>query len=245
MKDPTMYRKFVAMLALGAILSLSFVPQAKAFTLVEVHYLPAIQLVGGQSAQLSVSNFSNAPVELSIHLLDSTGTLVKTTTLTLGGGKTHVLGYTNGDTTASYSAVVEVSAADSVASTFEVLSSNGQVAALSLPFINSTPASQYTPAVRLTAGQSGAATVTNISSSSQEISYQVINNAGSVVMSWDGPLISGQTMTWPFTNTGKTANGYRGVVTTQAEGAVTCSVMTVDADGHVKSFQWGVGLVTN
>jgi len=241
MKDRTMHRKFVTLLALGAILSLgSFVPQAKAFTPAEIHYCPAVQLVAGQSAQVSASNFSNAPVSVTIAIINSAGTVVATKNITLNFGKTTALSITNGDTTAAYSAMVEVSAANSVASDFEVFSSNGQVATLALPYINTTPAVQTTAAVRLTPGQSGVATVTNITTSSQEVTYAVLNNAGTTVLSWEGTLSPGQTMTWSFTNKGTADNGYRGVATAQAETTVTCSLLTLDSTGQAVSIQWGL-----
>jgi len=233
MKDVMLNRKFVALLALGAILSLGFVPQARAVTFVEVHYLPAVQLVGGQSAQVSVSNFSDATVSVTINITNAAGTIVATKNITLNFGKTTALSMTNGDTTAAYSAEVEVSAANSVASDFEVLSSNGQVAALTLPYINTTPAVQNTPAVRLTPGQSGLASVTNITAEADSFNFVVIDNAGTSILSESETLSPGQTMTWSFTNTGTADNGYRAVVTTQAETSVTCSLVTLNAEGRV------------
>jgi hypothetical protein len=242
MKHATIYRKFVAMLALGALLSLNLVPRAKAFTLVEIHYLPAVQVVAGQLMQVSASNFSNASVSATLNITNAAGAVVATKTAPIAASKTVVLGYTNGDTTASYSAVVEVSAANSVASNFQVFGSNGQTAALTEPYINSTLAVQNTPAVRLTPGQSGAAAITNITAEAVTLNFVVINNAGTTVLSESATLGPGATGTYPFTNTGTVDQGYRAVVTTQAENTVTSSVMTFDDagqpiicdDGHVK-----------
>ena len=234
MKDVRLNRRFVALLALGAILTLgSFAPQAKAFTPLEIQYLPAVQLVGGQSAQVSVSNFSDAHVSVTITILNAVGDIVVTKTITAAASRTYAVAYANENITASYSAVVEVSAANSVASDFEVLSSNGEVATLSMPYINSTPATQNTPAVRLTPGQSGVASVTNITLSPVSIQYWVINSSGLVVILDSVTLNPGQTMTWSFTNTGTADNGYRAVLTTQAETTVTCSLVTLGADGRV------------
>ena len=227
MKNVRTFRKLVALIALGAILSIGFVQDARAFTLVETQLLPAVQLGVLQALLASVSNFSTGSVSVTINVLNASGTIVMTKTSTVAGGKSLVIKFTNGGNTGSYSAVVEASVAGAVTSDLEVLNSNGQVAAVSLPFINTSPATQNMPGVRLIPGQSGAVTVTNITTASVQFTATVSDNSGNTVLTQSGTLVAGQTMTFPFSNAGTANNGYRAVVSAPAS-AVVSDLMTFD-----------------
>jgi hypothetical protein len=109
MKDWKSLRQLVALFALGTMLNLPFVEPARAFTQVESQFLPAVQLVASQSAQVSVSNFSAGSVMVTINIFNSAGSITVTKTATVAASRTFVLRFQNGKTTASYSAVVSAS----------------------------------------------------------------------------------------------------------------------------------------
>jgi hypothetical protein len=220
-------RQLVALVALGAVLSLMAPQPASAFTLIETQFLPAVQLGASQQVQVSASNFSNASVSITINILNSTGTIVATKTATLSSNGNSTLRFTNGNSAAVLSAMVEASAASSIASDFQVLSSNGEAVAAILPYVQ-VPAVQYTGGIRLIAGQSGGVAVTNISTGSQEITVTVYNNNGNMVLNQTSQVSAGHTWFNPFSNTGTGNNGYRAVVSTANSNTAVASLMTFD-----------------
>lgn len=232
MKNLRTYPKAVAIFALAAILSLG-VEEMRAsspFSSLETHFLPAVQLVASQAAQVAVSNFSTASVSVTMNIADALGHIVATKTVTLSGNKSSTLRLTNGNTAAPYSAVVEASVANAIASDFEVLNSNGEVAAATLPFINTTPATQNTPGVRLIPGQSGAVTVTNITSSSTQFTVTVFDNSGATVLTQSGTLAAGQTQYIEIQNFSFSNDGYRAVSSGSgtSKGKIASDLLTLD-----------------
>ena len=229
MKNLKTYPKAVAIFALAAILSLS-VEETRAFSPLETHFLPAVQLVASQAAQVAVSNFSTASVSVTMNIVDALGNIVATKTVTVSGNKSSTLRFTNGNTAATYSAVVEASVANAIASDFEVLNSNGEVAAATLPFINTTPATQNTPGVRLIPGQSGAVTVTNITTSSTQFTVTVFDNSGATVLTQSGTLAAGQTQYIEIQNISFSNDGYRAVSSGSgtSKGKIASDLMTLD-----------------
>jgi hypothetical protein len=85
----------IAVVALVALLSLTYVKRAKAFTLIEVQYLPAVQLVADQSAAICVSNTTTESVAAVIDIYADNGTLLVSKSVTLAPGQTYKLPYKN------------------------------------------------------------------------------------------------------------------------------------------------------
>ena len=220
----------------GAALSLIYVRQSSAFTLVESQFLPAVQLEALESVQVSASNFSSQSVEVVIDIQNAAGKVVSTKTVTIAANNTYALRYNNGNSTGNFSAVVNAGAASSIASSFEVLGTTGEVIAITLPYVESTvPAVQNTAALRLIPGQSAAASVTNISGSPAQFSLTIYNNTGKVVLTEGGTISAAQTLTFPFSNAGTGNNGYRAVVSSAANSVIS-DVMAFDkTTGQINS----------
>jgi lipopolysaccharide export system protein LptA len=194
----------------------------------ESQIMPAVQLQTQQQLQVSASNFSTSSVMITINILNSTGNVVSTKTVTVAADKTYVLRYTNGNSIATYSAVVEASIANSVAPDLQVLGSNGEVIAISLPYLETNLAAvQYTPGVRLVPGQSAKATVTNASTGAAQFSLVVMDVNGNTVLTESGDINPGQTLTYQYDNMGNSNNVYRAVVSAPAN-TVVSSIMTFD-----------------
>lgn len=221
---------------LGVALTFMYVQRTEAFTLVESQFLPAVQLQALESVQVSASNFSSQSVEVVIDILNASGKVVSTKTVTIAANNTFVLRHQNGNSTGNFSAVVNCGAASSIASSFEVLGSTGEMVAITLPYIESTvPAVQNTAALRLIPGQSASASVTNISSSPAQFSLTIYNNTGKVVLSEGGSISAAQTLTFPFSNTGTGNNGYRAVVSSAANSVIS-DLMAFDiTSGQINS----------
>jgi hypothetical protein len=227
MKSQTKYRKLIALFVLAVMLRPICPHRAEAFTLIETQFLPAVQLGAAQTVLVAASNLSAAPVSVTIEILNSVGTIVITRTSSIPANKTLVVKFTNGTTTGSYSAVVGANAASAINSDFQVLSSNGQVAAVALPYIE-LPAVQATGSVRLIPGQSALAAITNFATTSTQFTLTVTDNFANTVMTETQTLAAGQTMTFKFSNKGTASNGYRAVVASAAN-AVIGGIVTLDS----------------
>ena len=66
----------VALLAVGTILNVGYQQAAKAFTLVEIDYLPAVQLIADQRADITVTNVSGNSVTVVLTLYRDNGTMM-------------------------------------------------------------------------------------------------------------------------------------------------------------------------
>jgi hypothetical protein len=75
--------------------TIGHVVRSRAFTLIEIQYLPAVQLVANQSAIVNVSNTSTESVEFIVDIYSASGTLLASKTVTLPAGQTFALLYLN------------------------------------------------------------------------------------------------------------------------------------------------------
>ena len=221
------WRNAIAVIVLTGMFSFPFVQQAKAFTQIESQFLPAVQLVGSQLAQVSVVNFSAASVEITVDIFNGAGNNVVTKTVTVGAGKTFGIRFQNGKNTTSYSAIVGASAASSVISDFQVLAANGQTVAISPAFLE-LPAVQHTGSARLLPGQAASVAITNVSTIPTTFTVQVFDNVGNIVLTQQGTINADQTLSFPFSNTAKSAVGYHAVISTSAANTLTPNLLTFD-----------------
>jgi len=109
--------KLVALFVLGAIGSGLYVTRLKAFTLIEVQYLPAVQLIASQEVAVNVSNFSAEPVTVNIQIFSGGGGLLgEVQSEVIEPGKTYSLSYVQSGGTVAARAVVAAGTASSVVS---------------------------------------------------------------------------------------------------------------------------------
>lgn len=225
----------IAVIVLAGMFNFFLVEQAKAFTQIESQFLPAVQLVASQSAQVSVVNFSTASVEITVDIFNGAGSDVITKTVTVGAGKTFGIRFQNGKTQSTYSALVSASAASSVISDFQVLATNGETVAVS-PALLELPAVQHTGSARLLPGQAAAVAITNVSTLPATFTVQVFDNVGNVVLTQQGSINADQTLSFQFTNTAKANVGYHAVISTSAANTLTPNLITFDvASGRLIS----------
>lgn len=76
MRNLTKPWMLVALLAVGTILNVGYQQAAKAFTLVEIDYLPAVQLIADQRADITVTNVSGNSVTVVLTLYRDNGTMI-------------------------------------------------------------------------------------------------------------------------------------------------------------------------
>ena len=132
--------KVIALVAVGAILSVCYVIKSRGFTLIEIQYLPAVQLVANQSAWVNVSNVAMDSVDATIAIYSGNGALLATKTVTVASGQTSTLKYTHpsGMAPNNIRAVVSLGTANAVVSDITAADvTSGQVIAI-LPFIKFT-----------------------------------------------------------------------------------------------------------
>jgi hypothetical protein len=85
-----------ALVAVAAAVSIGYVARSRAFTLVELdQYLPAVQLVAGQTAAINVSNLSAKSVSANVQVFGGDGGILVTQDLTLQPGQTIPVIFTN------------------------------------------------------------------------------------------------------------------------------------------------------
>ena len=87
--------KLIAVVAVVATATIGLVVRSRAFTLIEIQYLPAVQLVASQTAAVSVSNTSTESLEFIVDIYGKNGTLLVSKTGTLAAGQTFSLPYLN------------------------------------------------------------------------------------------------------------------------------------------------------
>lgn len=213
--------KLVALIAFGAVLLLS---QLEAAAQNATDYIPGVQLSPSQSAQIAVSNVSAAASTATINVMNADGSIFMTKTATVQPGKTFVFAFTNGNATALYSATVTSSLANSLVSDFQTFASNRTLTAGTLPQQNRDHV-QNTPSLRAVPGQSAAATVTNIAAVTTQFSVIVLDLNGNVVVSQSSVLNPGQTLSYPFSNTGTVNNGYRVVVSVDLPNTIVSDLL--------------------
>jgi hypothetical protein len=73
--------------------------------------------------------------------------------------------------------------------------------------------------------QSAAATVTNTAAVTTQFMVTVIDGTGTIVVSQSAVLNPGQTLSYPFVNTGTANKAYRAVVSVGVANAVVSAVM--------------------
>ena len=220
-------KKFIFILAtvIFALACFALLPQARAGSNTD-----GVQLLPLQFGQVAVSNISTGSVSTTINILNADGSVFMTRTATVAANKTFIFRFQNGGTTSVYSAVVTSSVASSIVSDFQVLLPNNEVGAV-FPVHRPPVNVLYTPSARLIPGQAALATVTNITSSTTQFSLTVRDVNGIVVLSESASLNPGQTLSYPFSNTGTANNTYRSVVSTDAANTVTAPVLdTVTAN---------------
>jgi hypothetical protein len=136
-KDLRKSWKLIAVFAVAAIASTGYVVRSRAFTLIELQYLPAVQLVADQSAAVKVSNVSTESVEFVVDIYGGNGTLLVSKTETLAAGHTYTLPYKQPAGTASNNirAVVSLNTAHVVVSDIMTFDKTSGEAIAILPFI--------------------------------------------------------------------------------------------------------------
>jgi len=87
--------KLIVLVAVVTTATIGHVVRSRAFTLIEILYLPAVQLVANQSAIVNVSNTSTESVEFIVDIYSASGTLLASKTVTLPAGQTFALPYLN------------------------------------------------------------------------------------------------------------------------------------------------------
>ena len=73
MRNLTKSWMLVALLAVEATLNVGYQQTAKAFTLIEFNYLPAVQLIAEQRADIKVTNVSGDPVTVVLTVYNDEG----------------------------------------------------------------------------------------------------------------------------------------------------------------------------
>lgn len=96
MKNLRISWKLVAFFVLGAIGSVFYVTRSRAFTLIELQFIPAVQLQASQSAEIAVSNVSANELEATITTFGLAGRVLSTKSLTLAPGATSTMMVTAG-----------------------------------------------------------------------------------------------------------------------------------------------------
>jgi hypothetical protein len=130
-KKLTTSGKVVTLFVLGAILALSSAEQLRAFTLIEIVYLPAVQLVASQSAEVKVSNISTNDLELIITTFGDGGNVLTQKTKTLLPHQTFTLLVNARNVGTSFHTVIGLSAANAaVADVMTFDKTTGQVIAI-------------------------------------------------------------------------------------------------------------------
>jgi archaellum component FlaF (FlaF/FlaG flagellin family) len=123
--------KLAGLLALGALFSLGPVEQSRAFTLIEMLLVPAVQLVAFQSGAVNVTNTSGNDITATITIVNGTGILLKQKTETIVPGATFTVTVKPGGLPFRFSATVALDTAQAAvadAVTFDI--NTGQVMAV-------------------------------------------------------------------------------------------------------------------
>jgi hypothetical protein len=86
-------RTLAASFALAAVLSVGLAERSSAFTLIELHYLPAVQLVASQSSDIKVTNVSMNSINVVITAYRDDGSMLaqKSEMIAPGATFTHII----------------------------------------------------------------------------------------------------------------------------------------------------------
>ena len=85
--------RLLVLFALVATLSLSYVQRSRAFTLIELQLLPAVQLIDNQAAAVEVSNISSESVDVVVSLFMGDGSMLLSKSATIVPGRTLTVPY--------------------------------------------------------------------------------------------------------------------------------------------------------
>jgi len=211
--------------SLLAVLLIAFVPMMMAQN--TTGYIAAVQLAPSQFAQVALSNISTGQVSTTINILNSSGGTFATKTSNVSANKTFVFRFQNGSATAVYSAVVTSSVASTIVADLQVLGLNNEVSAVLIPQpITKTVVN--IPSARLVPGQSGVASVTNITTATVQFTLTVLDANGKTVLTESPSLSAGQTLSYSFSNQGTANNGYRAVVSTSVANTVVADMLLLE-----------------
>ena len=128
--------RLVAILALVAVVSLTYVKRTKAFTLIETQYLPAVQLSASQLASVKVTNVTSNAVEVEISIFADGGKILSQRTVTVPAVQTVTIPVqANAAGPLSFHTVVALGTAHSAISDVMLFDkTTGQVVAI-LPYV--------------------------------------------------------------------------------------------------------------
>ncbi|MGC2415782.1 MAG: hypothetical protein WA459_24175 [Stellaceae bacterium] len=130
------WKRLATSFGLVAAFSLGYIEQSKAFTLIELVLLPAVQLVASQSALITVTNVTQNSVEAIITVFFADGSVKVQKTEAIARDSTFTLPVHAGATgPLMFHATVELGTANATVSDVMTLDkTNGQIIAI-LPFI--------------------------------------------------------------------------------------------------------------
>jgi acyl CoA:acetate/3-ketoacid CoA transferase len=136
MRNLTKSWMLVAVLAVGAILNVGHQQAAKAFTLIEINFLPAVQLIADERADIKVTNVSVNSVTVRLTVYNDEGTVIAQLQHSIAAGTTFTHAVRAPSTgPLSFHAIVESDTAHATVSDAMAFDkSTGQVIAI-LPFI--------------------------------------------------------------------------------------------------------------
>jgi len=225
----------IAIAALVAVLTFSYVKQAGAFTLIELKYLPAIQLVEGQEAVINVTNVTTESVVYNLNIYAGDGALLALKQdVTIAPGQTIILPYVHPAGTTfplAIRAVIAVNTANAVVSDIGILDpATGELVVIAratdLPTAVET---ELLPAIQLVANQSAAVNLSNVGTESVEGVLDIYAGDGSVLVSKTVSLAAGQTIILPYKHpAGTFPLAIRAVLTMPNLGFVVSDIATFD-----------------
>lgn len=88
MRNLTKSWMLVALLAFGAILNVGYQQVANAFTLIEINFLPAVQLIADQRADIKITNVSANAVTVNLTVYNDEGTVIARVEHSIAAGTT-------------------------------------------------------------------------------------------------------------------------------------------------------------
>jgi hypothetical protein len=192
MKHPANLRKSTALCILAAVFSLVHAEPARAFTLVESIFLPAIQLVAGQFATVTVTNTLSGPnahpIQLIAQAINDKGAPFKTegteaTPITVDPNATfHFSVRAPANENLSFHTVVQLDTAG--AAIGDVMGwdlNTGQLISI-MAGQAILPAVQDVPVVGLAPGQSALVKVTNVSANSASPTITLYRETGALLV---------------------------------------------------------------
>jgi hypothetical protein len=225
--------RMIAVFALVTVLSLSYVKQTSAFTLIELQDLLPIEISENQTVMINATNTSAESEEAVIDIYAGDGTLLTSTPTTIAAGQTFSLPYTHpsGGSPAVIRAVVALSAANSTVSDIGVIDpSNGELVVIADGIVTPSPAGAvFLPAVQLVGGQLAKVNVANVSTENTSGIIAIYNEKGTQLLSRTLELNAGQTYVLKYTHPAAAEPAsIRAVVTLPNMGQVVADIATFD-----------------